>query len=119
MSRRVGFGCAASESRVCEEIVADQLWARLEPLIPARTRRFRFPGRLRTDDRAALEVIVGVARTGSAGTACRPACSAHPGATCWRRLTEWHEAGVWQRLHETLLAEPRAAGLLDLERALV
>ena len=36
------------------------------------------------------------------------------GATCWRRLKEWHEAGVWQRLHELILAELRAAGRLDL-----
>ncbi len=41
------------------------------------------------------------------------------GAACWRRLTEWHETGVWQQLHERLLAELRAAGLLDLSAALV
>ncbi len=41
------------------------------------------------------------------------------GATCWRRLTEWHDAGVWQQLHERLLAELRAAGLPDLSAALV
>jgi transposase len=41
------------------------------------------------------------------------------GATCWRRLAEWHEAGVWQQLHEHLLAELRAADLLDLSAALV
>ncbi|GHJ47435.1 hypothetical protein Cs7R123_47770 [Catellatospora sp. TT07R-123] len=41
------------------------------------------------------------------------------GATCWRRLDEWHTAGVWQRLHELLLAELRAAGRLDLARAIV
>jgi hypothetical protein len=29
--------------------------------------------------------------------------------TCWRRLRDWHEAGVWQRLHESLLAELNAA----------
>jgi transposase len=40
------------------------------------------------------------------------------GATCWR-LAEWHETGVWQQLHERLLAELRAAGLLDLSAALV
>jgi hypothetical protein len=34
-------------------------------------------------------------------------------------VTEWHEAGVWQHLHERLLAELRAAGLLDLSAALV
>ena len=32
------------------------------------------------------------------------------GMTCWRRLRDWHEAGVWQQLHELLLAELNAAG---------
>ncbi len=41
------------------------------------------------------------------------------GMTCWRRLRDWNEAGVWQRLHEVLLAELRAAGMLDLSRAAV
>ena len=41
------------------------------------------------------------------------------GATCWRRLDEWLEAGVWQQLHETLLGELRAAGKLDLSAAIV
>jgi hypothetical protein len=25
------------------------------------------------------------------------------GMTCWRRLKQWHEAGLWQRLHRALL----------------
>lgn len=25
------------------------------------------------------------------------------GMTCWRRLEEWHETGVWERLHRMLL----------------
>ena len=37
------------------------------------------------------------------------------GVTCWRRLREWTEAGVWPRLHEMLLAELRAAGLLEMD----
>lgn len=41
------------------------------------------------------------------------------GSTCWRRLRDWHEAGVWQALHELLLAELRAGGLLDFSRAVV
>jgi transposase len=39
--------------------------------------------------------------------------------TCWRRLAEWNEAGVWQRLHEALLAELNAAGKLDWSRAVI
>lgn len=39
--------------------------------------------------------------------------------TCWRRLAEWTEAGVWPRLHEVLLAELRSANALDFSRAAV
>ena len=38
--------------------------------------------------------------------------------TCWRRLHDWHQAGVWQRLHELLLARLHAAGQLDWSRAI-
>jgi transposase len=38
------------------------------------------------------------------------------GMTYWRRLRDWNNAGVWQRLHELLLAELRAADKLDLSR---
>jgi transposase len=39
------------------------------------------------------------------------------GVTCWRRLNEWQRAGVWQRLHEQLLAKLRAAGELEWDYA--
>jgi Putative transposase of IS4/5 family (DUF4096)/Transposase DDE domain len=41
------------------------------------------------------------------------------GMTCWRRLRDWNEAAVWQRLHELVLAELRGAGLPDFSRAAV
>jgi transposase len=41
------------------------------------------------------------------------------GMTCWRRLRDWHAAGVWQQLHEALLAELNAAGPLDCSRAVI
>jgi transposase len=41
------------------------------------------------------------------------------GMTCWRRLRDWNEAGVWQRLHEVLLAELNAASRLDWSRCVV
>jgi transposase len=41
------------------------------------------------------------------------------GVTCWRRVRDWTEAGVWPALQELLLAELRAAGLLDLDRMAV
>jgi hypothetical protein len=39
--------------------------------------------------------------------------------TCWRRLGEWHQAGVWERLHRLLLEELHAAGQLDWSRAVI
>jgi transposase len=39
--------------------------------------------------------------------------------TCWRRLPDWNEAGVWQRMHEALLAELYAAARLDWSRCVV
>jgi transposase len=102
-----------------DRVLTDQLWVRLEPLIPIPPRRYRCPGRRRTDNRAALEGILFVVRTGIAWNDLPTAAFGASGATCWRRLKEWYEAGVWQRLHELLLAELRAAGLLELAHAVV
>jgi len=41
------------------------------------------------------------------------------GMTCWRRLKEWQEAGVWRRLHEVLLAKLDEAELIDWSRAAI
>jgi transposase len=104
---------------VRDEVLTDELWARLEPLIPVPPRRFRYPGRKRAQDRAALEGILYAVRTGIGWNRLPTSLFGASGATCWRRLTEWQQAGVWQELHERLLAELRAAGRLDLTRVLV
>jgi transposase len=41
------------------------------------------------------------------------------GVTCWRRLREWQQAGVWQRLHELLFAKLNQADLIDSSRAAI
>jgi transposase len=71
------------------------------------------------DNRAALEGILFVVRIGIRWNDLPTTAFGVSGATCWRRLKEWHDAGVWQRLHETLLAELRSAGLLDLAHTVV
>jgi transposase len=37
----------------------------------------------------------------------------------WRRLAEWQQQGVWDRLHEALLAKLNAADQIDWERAAI
>ena len=102
-----------------EELLTDELWARLEPLLPVHPRRFRHPGRRRADDRAALEGILWVLRNGVGWNRVPTSLFGASGATCWRRLDEWQAAGVWQQLHEQILGELRAAGKLDLSAAIV
>jgi ribosomal protein L37AE/L43A len=48
-----------------------------------------------------------------------PTLSFGCGRTCWRRLRDRNNAGIWQCRHEVLLAGLRAAGKLDLSRAVV
>jgi len=98
-------------------IVVDGLWERFEPLVPKRERRFRYPGRKRLDDRAALQGILFVLHTGIAWRHLPLELGFGSGSTCYRRLVEWQEAGVWEQLHALLLAELRAAGEIEWSRA--
>ena len=98
-------------------VVSDGLWERVEPLLPRRPRRFRYPGRRPLDDRKVLSGILFVLHTGIAWEHLPQQLGFGSGMTCWRRLRGWQEAGVWQRLHEALLAELHAAGDLDWSRA--
>jgi transposase len=99
--------------------VPDELWERLEPLIPRKARRFRYPGRRPLDDRRVLSGILFVLATGTGWERLPQQLGFGSGMTCWRRLRAWQEAGVWTRLHALLLAELRAAGELDWSRAVV
>lgn len=97
--------------------VEDELWELIEPLLPRVERRFRHPGRKRLDDRKALYGILFVLYTGIPWEFLPQELGYGSGMTCWRRLRDWTEAGVWPRLHELLLAKLNAAGLIDWSRA--
>src|SRR5262245_21175027 len=98
-------------------VVSDGLWLRVEPLLPKVVRRFRYPGRKRLPDRQALQGILFVLHTGIAWRHLPHELGFGGGSTCYRRMVEWQQAGVWERLHALLLAELRAAGELEWSRA--
>ena len=100
-------------------IVPDGLWQRIEPLLPQPERNPRYPGRKRIPDRQVLCGILFVLHTGIQWEFLPQELGFGSGMTCWRRLQEWNAAGVWQRLHELLLAELHAAGKLDWSRAVI
>lgn len=104
---------------MAKQLVSDELWARVEPLIPKVQRRHRYPGRKRIDDRKALTGILFVLKTGIPWEDLPQEMGCGSGVTCWRRLRDWNEAGVWDRLHEALLIELNAAGEIDWTRGVI
>jgi transposase len=95
--------------------VPDGLWQRIEPLLPKKPRRFRYPGRKPLTTGPCCRGSCSCCTPGSAGSTCRRSSAS---ARAWRRLRAWHQAGVWEKLHELLLAELHAADQLKWERAM-
>lgn len=95
-------------------LLDDELLRLVEPLLPVRKRRFHHPGRKRLDDRRTLSGILFVLRTGIAWQQLPQELGYGSGMTCWRRLKEWQQAGVFQALHERLLANFAPPGALTL-----
>ena len=100
-------------------LVEDELWELVEPLIPVPQRRVRNPGRRRLPDRLCLQGILFVLHTGIGWEHLPQELGFGSGMTCWRRLRDWNDAGVWQRLHEVMLARLREANRIDWSRAVV
>jgi transposase len=101
-------------------LVTDELWKRLEPLIPMprrKNRHVKYAGRKPTDPRRIFNGIMFVLRTGVPWRALPSTVEYPSGATCLAYLAKWHKAGVWTRLSEILLAELRKKGKLRLNYA--
>jgi len=105
---------------VPKPLVDDELWELIQPLLPPpKPRRRRYRGRKPLDNRQALTGILFVLKSGIPWEMLPPEMGCGSGMTCWRRLREWQEAGVWQRLHELLLSKLRKADQIDWSRAVV
>jgi transposase len=97
-------------------LVSDELWEVIQPLLPAEPPKPK-GGRPRVSDRAALAGIIFVLKTGIPWEMLPPEMGCGSGITCWRRLRDWQEAGVWERLHQALLDRLGAADEIDWSRA--
>ena len=101
-------------------IIHDKLWALIEPLLPPpKPRREKYPGRRRVPDRAVLNGILFVFKTGIRWCDLSIKLRFGSSPTCWGRLRDWEKAGVWDRLLQSLLTKLREAGKLDFSRAAV
>src|ERR671916_3130799 len=97
-------------------LVTDELWEVIEPLLPPEPEKRR-GGRPRIPNRDVLRGILFVLSTGLPWETLPPEMGCGSGMTCWRRLKEWHEAGVWKGLHRALLDKLGGADRIDWSRA--
>ena len=97
-------------------LVSDELWALVAPLLPPEPPKPK-GGRPRVPDRACLTGILFVLKTGIPWEYLPIEMGCGSGVTCWRRLRDWQQAGVWDRLHHTLLDRLGEADRIDWERA--
>lgn len=97
-------------------LVTDELWSVVEPLLPKESPKPK-GGRPRTSDRAALTGILFVLMTGVPWEMLPQEMGCGSGMTCWRRLRDWQQAGVWEELHAVFLDKLAEVDKLDWSRA--
>jgi transposase len=98
-----------------QKLLSDGQWDLIEPLFPGPRRRKDNRGRPWAANRACLEGILSVLQTGAAW---RFLPDEYPSpSTCWRRLKQWEEDGIWLNAWRTLLGALDAAGLLKWDEA--
>src|ERR1700681_4589011 len=83
-------------------LLTEAQWEKIAPLLP-KPPRHRKGGRPWIENRRVLEGILWILRSGARWQDL-PEQYPHP-ATCWRRLRDWDEQGVWLAIWRTFLSE--------------
>ena len=96
-----------------QKLLSDEQWQLIEPLLPKPRLRRDKRGRPPAPNRACLEGILWILQTGAAWRFL-PDEFASP-STCWRRLQQWQEEGVWLEAWRALLGGLDEEGLLQWE----
>jgi transposase len=98
--------------------VTETLWEAIKPLLPEHKPSSK-GGRPPVSDRACLEGIIFVLRTGMPWQMLPTRLGYGSGSTCWRRFHAWTRLGIWPELHRRLLRVLGRRGQLNLERAVI
>jgi len=94
---------------MAKPLLSESLWELIEPLLPPDPPKPQ-GGRPRVPNRQALMGILFILRTGCPWEYLPQELGCGSGMTCWRRLRDWHAAGVWEKIWRVLLDE---LGLVD------
>lgn len=104
---------------MAKPLLDDELWAIIQPLLPPEATPKPKGGRPPVPNRAALTGILFVLLTGIQWEHLPQEMGCGSGMTCWRRLRDWQQAGIWQRLHQVLLDKLGIADKIDWSRACI
>jgi len=102
-------------SRKTKRLLTDEQWQRLAPHLPEHPPSPK-GGRPRADDRACLEGVLWLLRTGARWQDIP--VDLPSGSTCWRRLQEWATEGILEEIQAVLIDELDGLGKLDLAELL-
>lgn len=101
---------------MAKPLLPDGLWKIIEPLLPKERSKPK-GGRPHVPDRNVLTGIIFVLRTGTPWELLPQEMGCGSGMTCWRRLRDWQEAGIWKQVHQVLLDRLGEADQIDWTRA--
>jgi len=101
---------------MAKPLLTDELWERIQPFFPPEPPKPK-GGRPRVSDRACLTGILFVLKTGTPWEYLPREMGCGSGMTCWRRLRDWQQAGVWKKIWHTLLNDLGRAEAIDWTRA--
>ncbi len=99
-------------------LIPDGLWDLITLLLPPVTPKPK-GGRPLLSDRACLNGILFVLRSGIPWKMLPQEMGCGSGMTCWRRLRDWLQAGIWDLIHFVLLNWLSRYGKIDWSRAVV
>ena len=102
-------------ARKTKRMLTDEQWERIAPFFPKHPPS-PLGGRPRSDDRACLEGILWLIRTGARWQDIP--VDLPSGSTCWRRLREWASEEVLPTIHALLIEELDDLGEINFEELL-
>ncbi len=103
---------------MAKPLLPDELWAVIEPILPTYVPSPK-GGRPPIGNKEALTGILFVLITGTPWEYLPQEMGCGSGMTCWRRLRDWQQAGLWHKIHLQMLDLLGYADLIDWSRVCV
>jgi len=103
---------------MASRLLPDDLWSEIAHLFPRHVQSLE-GGRHPIEHRVVLTAILFVLKTGIAWEDLPLEAFGCSYKTCIRRLQQWTQLGLWQRIHHLFLARLRGADQLDWSRVLI